>query len=227
MPMRDGFPRWTIPLAPGIYERLAWRAWRPALSWGCEQEARWNMATVAAPGGGGWCRLACRRPLVRSCPSFRTARLWESGADRVDTVLVSLSPLNTARYSARSRRRALCLRPERGDLPDDNDRCRSSAASWRSHAGAGHHRLRVVSSAQRERAGREAIWTPSSTPGPSVSATHRFRSGLFPGRRLTTLLSVHMATMPYSAVLTAVFAPIVIAVLMLAFYATRGSRGRS
>ena len=51
--------------------------------------------------------------------------------------------------------------------------------------------------------------------------------GLSAGRRLTTLLTVHMATMPYSAVLTAVFAPIVIAVLMLAFYATRGSRGRS
>ena len=62
--------------------------------------------------------------------------------------------------------------------------------------------------------------------GLPVSAL-QIRSRLAPGRSLTTLLTVHIATMPYSAVLTAVFAPIIIAVLMLAFYATRGSRGRS
>jgi hypothetical protein len=42
---------------------------------------------------------------------------------------------------------------------------------------------------------------------------------------LTTLLAVYIATMPYSAVVTTAFAPLVVGVLFIAVAARRG-RGR-
>lgn len=124
----------------GISVRFTGRKRRPPLSWLCEQKP-WHPATKGPHSGAVRCRPARRGRLVRSRPPFGSARLRESGPNRFNTMFIQLSALGTARCSARSCKYAVHLRPHRGDLPDDNDRCRNPAASRRSDTTAGHRGL--------------------------------------------------------------------------------------